>query len=131
MIIPKPGVEPVAQRPIRLSGERRDAMIDCTNDWKRQKKVSPAHPNVGWCSPGFVIPKRLKNAWRGLVDLRKVNDSILSDNYPIPLIEDIIQRQGKNHLWSTLDLKDAFSQIPLHPDSRPFTTTSTPLELVE
>ena len=130
-ILLRPGVEPFAQRPIHLAGERRKAMIEEVEKWKKLGKVRPAQPNSGWSSPGFVIPRSRNRGWRGLVDLRGVNQRILTDSYPIPLIDAILERQGAMSMWSTLDLKDAFSQIPLSEESMPITTTSTPLESVE
>ena len=130
-IVLRPGVEPIAQRPIHLAGERRQAMIEEVEKWKKLGKVRPARPNTGWSSPGFVIPRSRNRGWRGLVDLRGVNQRIQTDTYPIPLIDSILERQGSMSMWSTLDLRDAFSQIPLSDESMPITTTSTPLESVE
>ena len=42
-----------------------------------------------------------------------------TDAYPLPTI-------GENHLWSVLDLKDAFSQISLAKSTPSYTATSTP-----
>ncbi len=36
---------------------------------------------------------------------------------------------GQKAMFSMMDLKDAFHQGPLHPESRPLTCTSTPLEM--
>ena len=59
--------------------------------------------------------------------MRAVNDRIVTDTYVIPLIDEIITRQGRKHIWSVLDLKDAFSQVPIAPECRPITTCSTPI----
>ena len=126
-ILPKPGAQPHAQRPMRLCGERREALICEVKKWLHQHKISPAPPNTGWSSPAFVIPKKTKGTWRGLVDLRGVNDRIVTDTYVIPLIDEILTRQGRKHIWSVLDLKDAFSQVPVAPECRPITTCSTPI----
>ena len=50
----------------------------------------------------------------------------MADSYPLPRIEDILVDQGKRTLYSVLDLKDAFHQVPLALDSRPLTCCSTP-----
>ena len=47
-------------------------------------------------------------------------------NYPLPKIEDILVKHGGNQMFSVLDLKQAFHQQPLHPDSRPITCCFTP-----
>jgi hypothetical protein len=30
-------------------------------------------------------------------------------------------------MFTVMDLKDAFHQVPMHPDSRPYTCTSSPI----
>ena len=50
---------------------------------------------------------------RFVVDLRAVNDAIVTDAHPLPRIEDILQRQGGFKMWSVLDMKDGYHQVPL------------------
>ena len=78
-----------------------------------------------WSSPAFVVAKP-GGKWRGVVDFRALNEATLQDAHPLPRIEDILVKHGRRHLFSVLDLKDAFHQVPLHPDSRSYTCTSTP-----
>ena len=73
-----------------------------------------------WSSPAFV-PAKTGGKWRGVVDFRALNEATVPDSYPLPRIEDILVGQGRRTLFSVMDLKDAFHQVPLHKDSRPFT----------
>ena len=43
------------------------------------------------------------------------------DAYPLPRIDEQINQLAKCRIFSTLDLKNAYYQIPLHPDDRVFT----------
>ena len=43
------------------------------------------------------------------------------DAYPLPLIEPLIERVIKNQIFSSLDLRSAFHQIPLKPSERQLT----------
>ena len=83
---------------MRPCGERRQALIGEVKKWLQQHNISPAPPNTGWSSPAFV--KKTKGTWRGLVNLRGVNDRIVTDTYVIPLIDEIVTRQGRKHIWS-------------------------------
>ncbi len=56
--------------------------------------------------------------------MRGVNAESKRVNFPLPKIEDILIKQGANQIFSIIDLKQAFHQQPLHPDS---TCTYTPL----
>ena len=64
--------------------------------------------------------------WRGVVDFRALNEASVNDSHPLPRIEDILVRQGRKKVYSIIDLKDAFHQVPMHPESRPYTCTTTP-----
>ena len=61
------------------------------------------------------------------MDYRAVNDATINDGHPLPRIEDILQRQGKYKLWSVLDMKDGYHQVPLKKEHRHITCMTTPL----
>ena len=49
------------------------------------------------------------------------------DAQPLPRIDDILLRQGQYKIWTILDLKDGFHQIPIREDCRHYTCMSTPI----
>ena len=51
-----------------------------------------------------------------------VNSFTDLDAYPLPGINDQINKIAKNEIYSTLDLKSAYYQIPLAPEDREYTT---------
>ena len=59
-------------------------------------------------------------------DLRSQNLETVKDGHPLPRIGDILHRQGKCRIWTTLDLVDGFHQMPLKKEHRHITCTSTP-----
>ena len=59
-------------------------------------------------------------------DFRRLNDATVDDAHPLPRIEDILQRQGNFKIWSVLDLKDGYHQMPLKKEHRYLTCMSTP-----
>ena len=58
--------------------------------------------------------------------MRGPNERTRRCSYPLPSIEDILVKQGAKQIFSILDLRQAFHQQPLHPDSRHITCTNTP-----
>ena len=46
-----------------------------------------------------VVPKKIdasgKEKWRIVVDYRKLNDITIADKYPIPNMDDILDKLGK------------------------------------
>ena len=61
------------------------------------------------------------------MDYRGLNEQPEHDSYSLPLIDTILQKQQKKRIFTVLDLKHGYHQMPLHPDSRPCTAMSTPL----
>ena len=119
----KPGAKPVCGRTISLSGERLAAMRELEADWKTDDKLEPGCGP--WRAAAFPIRKK-NNKWRGVVDYNRTNQEIQDDSYPLPRIPEIQVQQGGCHLFSVVDLKDAFHQVHLHPESRPITSTQLP-----
>ena len=73
------------------------------------------------------MPKKEKGEWRLVVDYRCLNEQTEHDSYSLPLIHSILQKQQKKRIFTVLDLKHGYHQMPPHPDSRPCTAMSTPL----
>lgn len=49
------------------------------------------------------------------------------DNYPIPLIDDLLDRLAGKSLFAKLDLKNGFHHVFMHEDSIKYTSFVTPL----
>ena len=105
-------------------GERRDACIKLTDALIEQSKledgISP------WSSTSFPVAKKEPGTYRLVVDFRAVNEATITDGHPLPLINDILQAQGKFKMGSVLDMKDGFHQVPLKKAHRYITCMSTP-----
>ena len=124
----KEGAVPTRAKPFFMHGERKEALEKITQDWINMKFIEPATTeNVEWLSQTFPVQKKSATfPWRGVVDMRGPNSQTRRCNYPLPKIEDILVKHGGNQMFSILDLKQAFHQQPLHPDSRPITCCFTP-----
>ncbi|XP_076289805.1 uncharacterized protein LOC143213638 [Lasioglossum baleicum] len=59
-------------------------------------------------------------------DYRKLNQKIVRDRYPLPLVEDQLDALQGAKLFSTLDLRNGFFHVPVHKDSRKFTSFVVP-----
>ncbi len=78
-----------------------------------------------WCSPIVVIPKP-GGAIRLCVDYRKVNAVTKSDSYPIPRIDDYIDRVGNPKYVSKIDLLKGYWQVPLSERAKEISGFTTP-----
>ncbi|XP_033121317.1 uncharacterized protein K02A2.6-like [Anneissia japonica] len=77
-----------------------------------------------WASPIFVVPKG-NGSIRICVDMRQVNKAILRERHPIPTLDDIVSDLNGATVYSKLDLRSGYHQLPLHEDSRFLTTFTT------
>ncbi|KAL6478460.1 hypothetical protein MHYP_G00142950 [Metynnis hypsauchen] len=59
------------------------------------------------------------------IDLREPSKAIVPGSHPLPLIEDILSELHGSVMFSTLDLKRSYHQVPLHEDSRSLTAFIT------
>ncbi|XP_053617728.1 uncharacterized protein K02A2.6-like [Plodia interpunctella] len=77
-----------------------------------------------WISPMVPILKGSGDI-RLCVDMRRANAAIMRENHPLPCMDHFLPKVGKARYFSKLDIKDAFHQLELHPDSRYITTFIT------
>ena len=86
---------------------------------------------------GFIVPSTAPYAspilmaakpgggLRFCVDYRKLNELTKKDRYPIPLIDELLQRVSKAKFFTKLDIQQGFHRIRMHPDSEDLTTFRT------
>ena len=74
-----------------------------------------------WCAQIVIAPKKNENI-RVCVDLRQLNEAVAREQFSIPTIGKIAGAQ----IFSILDAKHCFWQVPLHVDSQHLTTFITP-----
>jgi hypothetical protein len=65
-----------------------------------------------WSSPCILVPKP-DGTYRLCTDFRKVNSVTKTDSYPIPKIDDCINKIGNAKFVSKFDLLKDFWQVPL------------------
>ena len=112
-------------REFALRGERKEAMEKILRDFIQRGWLEPCHSE--WASPCFVVPKKVAGEWRLVVDYRGLNAQTQHDSYTLPLIEDMLQKQHRQRIFTVIDLKHGYHQMPLAKESRACTAMSTPL----
>src|SRR5689334_21223685 len=94
-----------------IQGERREAWLKLCNKLIEEEKWEDAIS--GRSSPSFPVAKKEPGSYRLVVDFRAVNEATIADSYPLPLINDALQKHGKFNIHSAFDMKDGFHQVPL------------------
>ncbi|XP_054807358.1 uncharacterized protein LOC129309679 [Prosopis cineraria] len=73
-----------------------------------------------------LIPMRVQNSWRMCIDYRKLNDATRKDHFPLPFIDQMLEKlAGKSH-YCFLDGFSGYFQICIAPEDQEKTTFTCP-----
>ena len=97
------------------------------------KWVSPIHvvpkksgitivPN----SNNELIPTRVQTGWRVCIDYRKLNSNTRKDHFPLPFIDQMLERLAGHSYYCFLDGYSGYNQIPIAPEDQEKTTFTCP-----
>ncbi|GKB98500.1 reverse transcriptase domain-containing protein [Tanacetum coccineum] len=95
--------------------------------------VSPVHYVPKKC--GFtvvendeneLIPTRLVTGWRVYIDYRKLNEATRKDHFPLPFMDQMLERLAGNNYYCFLDGFSGYFQIPIDPHDQEKTTFMCP-----
>ncbi|GJV94831.1 reverse transcriptase domain-containing protein [Tanacetum coccineum] len=98
-----------------------------------QKQRSP------WVSPIYCVPKkggitvvtnkndelvltRTVTGWRVCIDYRKLNEATTKDHFPLPFMDQMLERLVRNKYFYFLDGFSGYFQIPIDPNDQEKTT---------
>ncbi|CAE1292464.1 Retrovirus-related Pol polyprotein from transposon opus [Acanthosepion pharaonis] len=84
-----------------------------------------------YASPLHMVTKAQQGAWRPCGDYRRLNSQTVPDKYPVPNLTDFaVTLQGAS-VFTKLDLRKAFHQLPVADEDIPKTAITTPFGLFE
>ncbi|GFT30109.1 retrovirus-related Pol polyprotein from transposon 412 [Trichonephila clavipes] len=63
---------------------------------------------------------------RMCIDYRKLNQKLVKDKFPLPIIEDVLDTLQEAKVYSTLDLRNGFFQVDVDEDCRNYTSFIVP-----
>nr|GEZ64115.1 reverse transcriptase domain-containing protein [Tanacetum cinerariifolium] len=73
-----------------------------------------------------LTPTRLVTGWRVCIDYRKLNDATSKDHFPLPFMDQMLERLAGNELYCFLDGFSWYFQIPIDPQDQEKTTFTCP-----
>lgn len=116
-------VAPISLPPYRKSVKEIQTMKEEVDKMLAAKIIKPSISP--WSFPVVMVPKK-DGTWRFCVDYRRLNTITITDKFPLPRIDDILDNLSKSRIYSKLDLKCGYWQIPLENESMKYTAFSTP-----
>ena len=81
--------------------------------------VEPASPSPGYYSRMFVVPKS-PGGWRHIIDLSTLNKLVVQTLFHMETSRSVLRAVRQGDWMMTIDLKDAYLQVLIHPSSRIF-----------
>ena len=77
-----------------------------------------------WVSPLVIIPKK-NGEVRLCIDMRRAKKAINREIHPSPTVDDLVHNLNRATVFTKLDLRQGYHQVPLSPESRYITTFTT------
>ncbi|GKB91002.1 reverse transcriptase domain-containing protein [Tanacetum coccineum] len=122
-------------------GKRQGALHELQKSIKNEENcssnpspwVSPIHcvPKKGGITvvkndDNELIPTRLVTGWRVCIDYRKLNEATRKDHFPLPFMDQMLERLTGNQYYCFLDGFSGYFQIPIDPNDQEKTTFTCP-----
>jgi hypothetical protein len=73
-----------------------------------------------------LVPTRIQSGWRVCIDYRKLNAATRKDHFPLPFIDQMVERLAGHEYYCFLDGYSGYNQIPVDPEDQEKTTFTCP-----
>ncbi len=113
-------VQPIIKRPYRVPYHRQEVMKQeiqkLLDDGVIVESESP------WSFPAILIEKKRHPGediqYRLVIDYRELNTITKTDYFPLPNIQETIEKLAGSHLFSTMELAAGYFQVPIQPEDQ-------------
>ena len=122
--IPFHSPPPVTRAPLHFTSystdsERGKALQVEVTALLHKGAVEDASPTPGFYSHLFVVPKAT-GGFRPVIDLSFLNRHVITTKFRMETVQTVLAAVHHLDWMVSVDLKDAYLQIPIHPQSRRF-----------
>ena len=122
--IPFDRLPPLSERPLSLPAYSPQSIMGVAltqelQNLLRKGAVEPAPQSPGFYSRLFLVQKA-SGSWRPIIDLSTLNDYIISAHFHMETPWSVLNSIRPGDWMISLDLQDAYLQVPVHRDSRLF-----------
>ena len=133
---------PVKEAQRRLNSRVWEAVKEEILKWLNAEIIYPISDSQ-WVSPVHVVPKKagvtvmmnekgeeiqtcLLTKWRVYIDYQKLNSATKKEHFPLPFIDQILDRLVGSNYFCFLDGYSGYNHIAIHPDDQEKTTFTCP-----
>jgi hypothetical protein len=115
--------EPFRIRPYHLNEQKKCALYECINEMLAAGVIERSESE--YCSP-VVLVKKKDGTVRFCTDYRRLNALTKDEAAALPRIQEVLRDFGTAQVFSSIDLKSGYWQIPMDPASKHLTAFATP-----
>ena len=113
---------PLSDQPLPMpsytpSSIREKALEQEFQDLLHKQAIEQAPQTPGFYSRLFVVQKD-SGVWRPIIDLSTLNTCIASQHFHMETPQSVLRSIRQGDWMISLDLQDAYLQVPVHPESR-------------
>ncbi|XP_074297822.1 uncharacterized protein LOC141628603 [Silene latifolia] len=96
--------------------------------WVKPTQVVPKRSGVTIVEnkDGELVPTRMQNGWRVCIDYRRLNAVTRKDHFPLPFIDQMLERLADKAYYCFLDGYSGYFQVAIAPEDQEKTTFSCP-----
>lgn len=102
--------EPVTSKPYRVPAHYEERVSVMLAELEERGVIQKS--NSPYASPVVIVPKK-DGDLRLCVDYRKLNSITVADPYPMPNLKEVVRVASSGTIFSTLDVKNGFWQVPM------------------
>lgn len=108
-----------------LYSQSNDELLAVRNYLRENLDKGFIEPSQAPFSSPILFVKKPDGQLRFCIDFRKLNQITRKDRYPLPLIDETLNRLNRAKVFTKLDIRQAFHRIRMHPESEELTTFRT------
>lgn len=123
-----PGMVPPNRPAYRLSLVEQEECVKTVDELLALGLIRPSCS--AFASPVLFVRKK-EGTYRMVIDYRALNKITVPDRYPLPRIDDLLDRLKGAKVFSSLDLLSGYHQVRLRQEDIPKTAFRTPFGLYE
>ena len=115
-------------RPLLATSEKSKKGKEIWEEMQKMGVIERVNPSklTQWASPLHLAKKPHTNSWRPCVDFRLINNVTKADCYPIPTLKNFTKHLKGSKIFSVIDLRSAYFNLPIHENSIDKTTVLSP-----